>query len=156
MSAGAPNLVPFQDVPAFLGAITEPRFCLWKWAKDSKGRWTKPSFGTGGFKIANNKPEGWVSFNEALSVFRNGKGFDGIGLMLLDLKGYGFLDLDDCRDPESGQVAPWAQGPSSTPVGPRGLRFQPSNQRPEDATSSPIGGALPWRSRQCLRALRST
>lgn len=137
MSAGAPNLVPFQDVPAFLGAITEPRFCLWKWAKDSKGRWTKPPFGTGGFKIANNKPEGWVSFNEALSVFRNGHGFDGIGLMLLDLKGYGFLDLDDCRDPETGQAAPWAQelidqAGSYTERTPSGTGFRIIGTVPED------------------------
>ena len=92
-----PNRIPFREVPPFLRDINEQRFCLWKWLRNTQGKWTKPPHGTAGYKIASDKPNAWVTLDQALQAFNNGQGFDGIGLMLKELKGYGFLDLDDCR-----------------------------------------------------------
>jgi primase-polymerase (primpol)-like protein len=33
---------------------------------------------------------------------------DGIGFMLHD-SGYAAFDIDDCRDPDTGEIAKWAQ-----------------------------------------------
>ncbi len=135
--ATKPNRIPFRDVPSFLRDINEQRFCLWKWVKGAKGKWTKPPFGAAGYTISNKKPGGWLTHDQALNVFRNGHGFHGIGMMLLDLKGYGFLDLDNCRDPNTGEVAPWAQelidqGGSYTELTPSGTGFRIIGTVPED------------------------
>ena len=137
VTSAKPNRVPFRDVPAFLRDINEQRFCVWKWLQNTQGKWTKPPHGTAGYKIASDKPNAWVSLDQALTAFKNGQGFDGIGLMLKDLKGYAFLDLDDCRDPDTGGAVSWAQqmidqASSYTELTPSGTGFRIIGTVPED------------------------
>jgi putative DNA primase/helicase len=50
----------------------------------------------------------WSTFEAVLAAFERG-GYDGIGFVFSSGDSYVGIDLDDCRDPESGEIAPWAQ-----------------------------------------------
>jgi putative DNA primase/helicase len=50
----------------------------------------------------------WRTFDEALASYERG-GYDGIGFVFSSGDPFVGIDLDDCRDPESGEIAPWAK-----------------------------------------------
>jgi putative DNA primase/helicase len=53
----------------------------------------------------------WSSFEYALAAYEAGEPpYNGIGFVFCSADPFVGIDLDDCRDPESGVVAPWAQG----------------------------------------------
>ena len=52
----------------------------------------------------------WSTFEQALAAYEVGEPpYDGIGFVFCNADPFVGIDLDDCRDPESGEVAPWAQ-----------------------------------------------
>jgi len=52
----------------------------------------------------------WSSFEYALAAYEAGEPpYDGIGFVFCSADPFVGIDLDDCRDAESGEVAPWAQ-----------------------------------------------
>jgi len=51
-------------------------------------------------------PAKWVTLDEALAYAENA-GMIGAGIVLGD--GLGGIDLDECRDPDTGELAPWAR-----------------------------------------------
>jgi primase-polymerase (primpol)-like protein len=51
-------------------------------------------------------PATWATFEKALACYRE-QGLDGIGFVLTG-DGYCVVELDDCHDPRTGQLAPWA------------------------------------------------
>jgi len=53
-------------------------------------------------------PASWRSFAEAMAVYRAG-GYAGIGVVLSANDPFTALDLDNCRNPDTGQIAAWAQ-----------------------------------------------
>ncbi len=53
-----------------------------------------------------NDPDTWGSFTDGVAIHEQGHG-DGVGIMLGD--GLVGIDLDACRDPESGAIESWAQ-----------------------------------------------
>lgn len=59
-----------------------------------------------GLKAAVNNPGTWAPFADAVAAYEDGKA-DGAGVVLGD--GLVGVDLDGCRDPETGAIAPWAQ-----------------------------------------------
>lgn len=77
------------------------RWVVWR---HLEGR--KPPVGPDGYPLKNwNDSASWMSYEEALEVFAEAE-VDGIGFVLGG--GFGGLDLDDCRDPESGELHPKA------------------------------------------------
>src|SRR5262249_10821227 len=68
-------------------------------------------------KLASSTdPDTWASFEAAREVYESGRGrWDGIGFMMDDTKPRedGLIligiDLDHCVNPETGEIAPWAQ-----------------------------------------------
>jgi putative DNA primase/helicase len=47
----------------------------------------------------------WATFNEVVQV----KGsYDGVGYVLVSADHLTFIDLDNCRNPETGEIAKWA------------------------------------------------
>jgi putative DNA primase/helicase len=95
----------------------EPSWVNWKTERvKAEGNGSKPytkvPMGVLGGKASTTDPETWAAFESAWSNFeekccQEGKGaLDGIGLVLRgDLAG---LDLDHCRDRETGEIEPWA------------------------------------------------
>jgi primase-polymerase (primpol)-like protein len=52
----------------------------------------------------------WRTFSGALEAYeRSEPPYDGIGFVFCSADPFVGIDLDKCRDPESGEVAPWAQ-----------------------------------------------
>jgi hypothetical protein len=92
-----------RSLPAALEPLTAlPYWVLWQWVL-IKNKWTKVPYQPNGRKAKSDNPATWSTYDEVIAVVDR---FDGIGFMLSD---HGALDLDDCRDPGTGTVAPWAQ-----------------------------------------------
>jgi predicted P-loop ATPase len=101
--------VPFQGFPAAL-TITRalPRWVLWRW-EQRDGKATKPPITIQGEYASSTNPAHWATADEALAVLEAKPGlFDGLGLVVTESPIAG-LDLDHCRDPQSGRIAEWAQ-----------------------------------------------
>jgi hypothetical protein len=82
------------------------RWLLWR-EEVRKGKPTKvPYCPDGRGRASSTDPDTWGSLDEARSTFTRG-GFDGIGIALGN--GLAGVDLDDCRVPETGEIAEWAQ-----------------------------------------------
>jgi putative DNA primase/helicase len=54
-----------------------------------------------------NDPTTWGSLDEVVSAYLRG-GFDGPGFVFTELDPFIGIDLDGCRDPQTGHLAPWA------------------------------------------------
>src|SRR5262249_56187652 len=84
-----------------------------------------PGNGRSGGLASSTNPKTWSAFADALAAYRRG-GLDGVGLVLhrdreADGPGLVGIDLDHCRDRDTGVIAPWAlaviQGPDNQPGG---------------------------------------
>jgi primase-polymerase (primpol)-like protein len=52
----------------------------------------------------------WTTFDQALTAYEAAlPPYDGIGYCFCSADPFVGIDLDDCRDAQSGEVAPWAQ-----------------------------------------------
>ena len=98
--------VEFDGIPVDLKMI--PRFCLWKYTlvgSEENQKWSKLPVQTSGKAAASTRPETWTDFFTAQKAYENGN-FDGIGFVFTgddDLVG---VDIDDCRDPDTGPENP--------------------------------------------------
>jgi Protein of unknown function (DUF3987)/Primase C terminal 2 (PriCT-2) len=96
--------------PALTPLCLMPHWLVWKWQRSPNGRsWTKPPFCSDDPSryAANNNPATWSTRPAAVKAVLAGKA-SGIGFALTDTE-IGAIDLDDCRDPETGKVDDWAQ-----------------------------------------------
>jgi putative DNA primase/helicase len=50
----------------------------------------------------------WKTFDEALAACEDGH-YDGVGFVFSSADPFCGIDLDDCRNPQTGEIAPWAQ-----------------------------------------------
>lgn len=82
------------------------RWVLWKTVVRD-GRATKMPVGIDGRPISVTDPESLLPFEDALDVYQRG-GFDGIGYAFVAGGGHCGVDLDGCREPETGELAAWA------------------------------------------------
>ncbi|MBS1854337.1 MAG: hypothetical protein JST11_03145 [Acidobacteria bacterium] len=62
---------------------------------------------TGGLAMAN-QPDTWNTFEQACRAVEQ-YGLTGVGFVFAPGGAYTGIDLDDCRDPETGALAPWAR-----------------------------------------------
>lgn len=72
---------------------------VWRVAKSGKGRWEKVPL------LSTNKPEDWLTFDEAVDLWQ--KGGVGLGFCLTGVENLTAFDLDHCLD-ERGIPEPWA------------------------------------------------
>jgi putative DNA primase/helicase len=61
-----------------------------------------------GLRASSTDSRTWRSFEEACVALGN-SGYDGIGFVFSSGDPYTGIDLDRCRDPETGNIKPWAQ-----------------------------------------------
>lgn len=153
-----PLVAPIPDaIPAEMRAL--PRWAPWRAEWDAKGnkgkgKWNKiphrparPMYG-----LSNKDLSGWASFTEAFAAYQaningpamldaNGKRivFGGVGYLMTGPHGVTGVDLDHCRNPQTGEIAPWAAEviaklDTYTEVSPSGtgLHAMISGQVPED------------------------
>jgi primase-polymerase (primpol)-like protein len=96
---------PRALAPLFL----DPNFVIWKWIADGKGKFTKPPFCPEypDRHAANNNPATWAKSSAAVAAVLAGLAH-GIGYVLTGTP-MAAVDLDDCRDPGTGNIDDWAQ-----------------------------------------------
>jgi primase-polymerase (primpol)-like protein len=88
------------------------RWVVWRFER-VEDRWTKvPYCAASRQRASSTKSSSWSDFETALAEYQHGAGLDGvkwngIGFVLGD--GWAGVDLDDCRDPESGALTKWAE-----------------------------------------------
>jgi hypothetical protein len=85
----------------------QKQWVIWKYQL-VEGKLKKPPFSPHNGRSANiTNPQVLGTFEQALARYKAG-GCAGIGYVLRD-RTITALDLDNCRDPQTGVVAPWAQ-----------------------------------------------
>ncbi len=91
--------------------LTErPQWVCWR-LEERAGKATKVPYTPSTLRRASSTDlMTWRTFDEALAAYEAGEPpYDGIGFMFCSADPFVGIDLDDCRDPESGAVAEWAQ-----------------------------------------------
>ena len=94
------------QIPAVLKA--KEQWVCWR-TEDREGTPTKVPVdpATGGYASVT-RPGTWTDFTTALKYYRGSEAVDGIGFVFTADDAYAGVDLDDCRDPKTGEVADWA------------------------------------------------
>lgn len=78
------------------------------WRVESRdGKDTKVPFAIHGGPAKSNDPTTWGAFDAALDAYERGR-YSGIGFMFSEDDPFCGIDLDGCRDPQSGAVSEWA------------------------------------------------
>jgi hypothetical protein len=77
------------------------------WREEVRGdKPTKVPYSTSGKKASSTDPATWATYSDARRACE-ARGYDGVGIVLGD--GLGGIDLDGCRNPETGELTPWAR-----------------------------------------------
>jgi putative DNA primase/helicase len=84
-----------------------PQFVNWRYAWDGK-KWTKHPYNPRtGEKASSTDLMTWSTFSEVLDAYETGD-YDGVGFVFCSADPFVGIDLDECHDPESGEISPWA------------------------------------------------
>jgi primase-polymerase (primpol)-like protein len=97
-------------LPAALRPLAaSPHWVTWRWVTRAGGSRDKPPFNPRNPQAfaSTRRPDSWAGFDLAAAVVARQQA-DGVGYVLLLDERLIALDLDDCRDPRSGALAPWA------------------------------------------------
>jgi hypothetical protein len=94
----------FSKVP--LAIRERPQWVLWKTACRHGEKPTKLPYQLDGTLAKSDDPTTWSRFDAAC---RHLRGYSGIGYVFAADDPYCGVDLDGCRDPETGRVAEWAK-----------------------------------------------
>lgn len=101
--------VKLEGIPDELKAID--RWVMWKLVQRTKPNgqkvWAKMPVTVDNDPASSVDAKTWTTYDEVCDALIMGTGFDGIGLVLgADIQG---IDLDDCRDPATGELTELAQ-----------------------------------------------
>lgn len=94
------------DIPAEL--LRRDRWVAWRWVRKQK-RWTKVPINPHTLQPAkSNDPATWGSYEQAARG-QAVRAADGVGFVFVAEDGLVGIDLDDCRDEQSGALTPEAE-----------------------------------------------
>jgi putative DNA primase/helicase len=93
-------------IPAELRKLDQ--WVCWRYVEREPGtKATKVPFNPRtGAHADTTAPATWSTFDEAVTAAPR---YDGIGFVFTDTDPYFGVDLDGCRDPDTGDIEPWAQ-----------------------------------------------
>jgi putative DNA primase/helicase len=94
-----------ESIPDTLKAIDQWVVwrCFWQ-----KGKWDKPPLQSHSGNLASTtNPNSWSTFDAAMAAYEAGT-VDGIGFVFAKQNRLVGIDLDHCRNPETGIIEPWA------------------------------------------------
>lgn len=96
----------FQNIPAELRAISN--WVCWRF-EEVNGKQTKVPLipGSHARRASTTNPDTWSTFDSAHLQMN---GHNGLGFVFTNAAGFVGVDLDHCRNPETGQIEAWAQG----------------------------------------------
>jgi putative DNA primase/helicase len=90
------------------GLKIRPQWVNWRYALQGE-RWTKHPYNPRtGRKSSSTNLLTWSAFDHVYDAYKAGD-YDGIGFVLCSGDPLTGIDLDGCRDPKSGKIAPWAE-----------------------------------------------
>ena len=92
-----------EGIPDELKA--RPQWVCWRYALDSKNRWTKHPYNPRTGRMASRSDlMTWGGFETVHEAYETGR-YDGVGFIFCSGEDpYTGVDLDGCRDPETGEV----------------------------------------------------
>jgi putative DNA primase/helicase len=99
-----------MNLAGFPQELKERRqWIVWKLEPDKDGKLTKVPYNpkSPGFKASSTKPASWGTLAQAIAAARSG--FSGIGFVFSQDDPCTGIDLDKCRNPETGEIAPGAR-----------------------------------------------
>jgi putative DNA primase/helicase len=85
-----------------------PQWIVWKLEKRDAKLTKVPYSPWTGECASTNELMTWSSFEVAFEVYEGG-GYQGVGFVFCSADPYVGIDLDNCRNPETGEVGGWAQ-----------------------------------------------
>jgi KaiC/GvpD/RAD55 family RecA-like ATPase len=98
-------MITLENIPTALTA--RPNWVLWR--NDLRGgKPTKLPYDAHDRLARADDPTSWETYADAVARYERG-GYEGIGYEFSDDDGLCGIDLDGCRDPESGTVSAWAK-----------------------------------------------
>lgn len=108
-----PQLPPFAglpDLPALRELQGRPKWVSWNFAWNEKRQvWDKPPIcARDGRAGSSTNAETWSSY-DAAAAYTIQRSLSGVGYVLSPDDQESGVDLDKCRDPETGKLQPWAQ-----------------------------------------------
>jgi putative DNA primase/helicase len=84
-----------------------PQWVNWRYAWQDE-KWTKHPYNPRtGRKASSTDLLTWSAFEDVLTAYRGGD-YDGVGFIFCSGDPYAGVDLDGCRDPETGEIETWA------------------------------------------------
>lgn len=102
----AVNAPIIENIPEQL--TERPQWVCWR-LEERDGKTTKVPYSAISFERASSTDlMTWAAFDETLTALKVGS-FNGLGFVFCSADPYSGIDLDKCRDPESGDVDEWAQ-----------------------------------------------
>ncbi len=110
-NAALRSFMAFKNIPEDLQRVSN--WVCWKaaeknpphpWKFDKIPYSAVPS----GKKAKPNDPATWSTFDQALRRWSDDTTMTGLGFVFSDNDPYAGIDLDRCRDPETGVIEPWA------------------------------------------------
>ncbi len=105
----APPEVLAENIPEELRR--RPQWVVWKYEKrDEVGKPTKVPYIAGGVgRASSTDSRTWGTFDEAVQALLATPGrYDGVGFVFSSGDPFAGVDLDNCRDPETGKLEEWA------------------------------------------------
>ncbi len=96
------------QLPDELKALRQ--WLVWRYeARPGKDKPAKRPYSPGtGRPARTDVPATWATWPQALARYHSG-GWDGLGFVFTAADPYCGIDLDDCRHPQTGEIASWAQ-----------------------------------------------
>jgi hypothetical protein len=99
-------MAALDNIPAELK--DRPQWVVWKRvARDGKP--TKIPYQVNGRPASSTDPATWASFPAVLDAVKADRSLSGIGYVFSKHDPYVGVDLDNCRNKETGELSPWAQ-----------------------------------------------
>ena len=97
-----------ENIPPELAE--RPQWVCWRYEECANGP-TKVPYVPGTERRASSTDlMTWATCDVALSAYEVGEPpYDGVGFVFSSADPYVGIDLDDCRNPKSGEIAPWAK-----------------------------------------------
>jgi hypothetical protein len=110
-------LMPFPNTPAPQwqhiphDLKDRAQWIMWRWAYTKDAKLTKvPIEAATGGQASSTDPATWCAYNALLLALHGPRqGSSGAGFVVTEADPYCGIDLDKCRDAETGDIAPWAQ-----------------------------------------------
>jgi putative DNA primase/helicase len=86
---------------------TADQFVCWR-EEDRDGDITKVPYSVHGGRASSTNPETWAPF-EAATAYADEHSMAGVGFVFTEDDPYAGIDIDKCRDTETGDLEPWAR-----------------------------------------------